>query len=127
MGIEKKKKKERLVWDDVVQKWIPQFGYKKAQAEADKNWAIPVKHNHDPNEDPYEKMAEDKKEKVAKNELQRLRNLARAKNVAIPSVGVTPSTKNMADTKSLSQSDDLKKQLTLPRVQRQALASFRRI
>merc|ERR1711872_1125650 len=62
-GIEKKKKKDRLVWDDVVQKWVPQFGYKKAQIEAEKNWAIPVKHNHDPNEDPYEKLAEDKREK----------------------------------------------------------------
>merc|ERR1712241_416313 len=92
-GIDKKKKKDRLVWDDVVQKWVPQFGYKKAQAEADKNWAIPVKHNADSYEDPYEKLAEDKREKVAKNELQRLRNLARNKNVAIPSVGVVPVSK----------------------------------
>merc|ERR1719385_379756 len=107
-GIEKKKKKDRLVWDDVVQKWVPQFGYKKAQIEAEKNWAIPVKHNHDPNEDPYEKLKEDKREKVAKNELQRLRNLARAKNVSVPSVGVAPSSKDN-QAKSLSQSEDLKK------------------
>ena len=31
-GIDKKKKKDRMVWDDVVQKWVPQFGYKKVQA-----------------------------------------------------------------------------------------------
>lgn len=122
-GIEKKKKKERLVWDDVVQKWIPQFGYKKAQAEADKNWAIPVKHNHDPNEDPYEKMAEDKKEKVAKNELQRLRNLARAKNVAVPSVGVAPSTKD-TQAKSLSKSEDLKKAADIARASTASLGKF---
>lgn len=125
-GIEKKKKKDRLVWDDVVQKWVPQFGYKKAQIEAEKNWAIPVKHNHDPNEDPYEKLAEDKREKVAKNELQRLRNLARAKNVAIPSVGVTPSTKNMADTKSLSQSDDLKKAADIAKNSTASLGKFQK-
>merc|ERR1712156_759004 len=122
-GIEKKKKKERLVWDDVVQMWIPQFGYKKAQAEADKNWAIPVKHNHDPNEDPYEKMAEDKKEKVAKNELQRLRNLARAKNVSVPSVGVAPSTKD-AQAKSLSKSEDLKKAADIARASTASLGKF---
>merc|ERR1712203_924756 len=103
-GIDKKKKKDRLVWDDVVQKWIPQFGYKKAQAEADKNWAIPVKHNADPDENPYEKLAEDKREKVAKNELQRLRNLARTKNITVPSVGVAPVSKS---SKALAKSDDL--------------------
>ena len=106
-GIDKKKKKDRLVWDDVVQKWIPQFGYKKAQAEAEKNWAIPVKHNADPNEDPYEKLAEDKREKVAKNELQRLRNLARTKNISLPSPGVGPVSKETS-SKALSKSDDLK-------------------
>merc|ERR1719370_1596723 len=81
-GIDKKKKKDRLVWDDVVQKWIPQFGYKKAQAEADKNWMIPVKGNAPDDEDPFEKLAESKREKVAKNELQRLRNLAKVEKVA---------------------------------------------
>ena len=106
-GIDKKKKKDRLVWDDVLQKWIPQFGYKKAQAEAEKNWAIPVKHNADPNEDPYEKLAEDKREKVAKNELQRLRNLARTKNISLPSPGVGPVSKETS-SKALSKSDDLK-------------------
>ena len=106
-GIDKKKKKDRLVWDDVVQKWVPQFGYKKAQAEADKNWAIPVKHNADSYEDPYEKLAEDKREKAAKNELQRLRNLARAKNVKVPTSGVGPVGKETS-SKALSQSDDLK-------------------
>ena len=122
-GIVNKKKKDRLVWDDVVQKWIPQFGYKKAQAEADKNWMIPVKHNNDPNEDPYEKLAEDKREKVAKNELQRLRNLARAKNVKVPSVGVAPSTKDM-QAKSLSQSDDLKKAADIARSSTASLGKF---
>ena len=122
-GIEKKKKKDRLVWDDVVQKWIPQFGYKKAQAEADKNWAIPVKHNHDPNEDPYEKLAEDKREKVAKNELQRLRNLARAKNVKVPSVGVAPNTKD-TQAKSLSQSEDLKKAAEIAKSSTASLGKF---
>ena len=122
-GIEKKKKKDRLVWDDVVQKWIPQFGYKKVQAEADKNWAIPVKHNHDPNEDPYEKLAEDKREKVAKNELQRLRNLARAKNVSVPSVGVAPSSKD-SQAKSLSQSEDLKKAADIAKSSTASLGKF---
>merc|ERR1712173_190543 len=113
------------VWDDVVEKWVPQFGYKKVQAEADKNWAIPVKHNHDPNEDPYEKLAEDKREKVAKNELQRLRNLARNKNVAIPSVGVVPATKK-EQGRSVTQSDDLKRAAEIAKRQQLVWENFKR-
>merc|ERR1712025_71666 len=93
------------------------------QAEADKNWAIPVKHGHDPNEDPYEKLKEDKREKVAKNELQRLRNLARAKNVSVPSVGVAPSSKDN-QAKSLSQSEDIKKAADIAKSSTASLGKF---
>jgi len=85
-----KKKKTNLVWDDVVKEWVPRFGYKKAQAELKKNWMMEYKGNADPSEDPFEKAAKEKQEKVAKNELQRLRNIARTKNVKVPSVGVLP-------------------------------------
>ena len=44
--------------------------------------------------DLFEKQAEAKKERVAKNELQRLRNLARSSGMKkIPGVGATPSEK----------------------------------
>ena len=123
IGIDKKKKKDRLVWDDVVSKWVPQFGYKKAQAEADKNWMIPLKMNADPTEDPYEKLAESKREKVAKNELQRLRNLARTKNVTIPSVGVVPATKK-DQARSVTQSEDLKKAAEIAKTSTASLGKF---
>ena len=122
-GIEKKKKKDRLVWDDVVNKWVPQFGYKKAQAEADKNWMIPLKQNADPTEDPYEKLAEDKREKIAKNELQRLRNLAKAKNVSVPSVGVVPAVKG-GQARAVTQSDDLKRAAEIAKSSTASLGKF---
>jgi hypothetical protein len=34
--------------------------------------------------DPFEKATEEKRERVAKNELQRLRNIAKAKKVTLP-------------------------------------------
>merc|ERR1719320_1747243 len=109
-GIDKKKKKDRMVWDDVVQKWVPQFGYKKVQAEQEKNWMIPVKGNAPDDEDPFEKLAESKREKVAKNELQRLRNLAKVKKVNVPSLGVVPSTaKPGTVVRAVSQSEDLRR------------------
>ena len=41
-GIQKKKK-TKLVWDDVVKEWVPRFGYKKAKAETEKNWLMEYK------------------------------------------------------------------------------------
>lgn len=64
------------------------FRFKKAAAEKEKNWLIEVPQNLDPMTDMYEKKAEAKSEKVAKNELQRLKNIARAKKVKIPRVGL---------------------------------------
>ena len=43
-------------------------------------------------EDPFEKEIEDKRERVAKNEVKRLRNIARAQKVKIPGAqGLAPS------------------------------------
>ena len=44
--------------------------------------------NADPTEDPFEKASEGKRERVAKNELQRLRNIARNKKVRVPAAGM---------------------------------------
>lgn len=49
---------------------------------------IEVPQNVNPMTDMYEKKANEKSEKVAKNELQRLKNMARARNVKIPRVGL---------------------------------------
>jgi len=122
-GIEKKKKKDRLVWDDVVQKWVPQFGYKKVKVEQEKNWMMEVKGGAPDNEDPYEKEAEAKREKIAKNELQRLRNLAKAKKVNVPTAGVTPTTKDNS-AKAVSQSEDLRKAAEIVKTSTASLGKF---
>jgi len=126
-GIVKKKKKDRLVWDDVVSKWVPQFGYKKVVNEQQKNWMMPLKGNAPDNEDPFEKEAEAKREKVAKNELQRLRNLAKAKKVAVPSVGVIPAVaKNGTNVKAVSQSEDLRKAAEIAKHSTASLGKFQK-
>ncbi|KAG8224844.1 hypothetical protein J437_LFUL005447 [Ladona fulva] len=85
-----KKKKDKLVWDDVVQKWVPTYGYKRASVQRDKDWVLEVPQNADPYEDQFSKRVEEKKERVAKNELKRLRNLARSKNIKVPNIGLLP-------------------------------------
>lgn len=84
-----KKKKSKLSWDEQLQKWIPLYGFKRAAAQKDKNWLIEVPQNANPMEDQFAKKIEAKSEKIAKNELQRLRNIAKAKNVKIPRFGLT--------------------------------------
>jgi regulator of ribosome biosynthesis len=66
---------------------VPCYGFKRTAAEKEKSWLLPVPDTADPNEDQFSKLSDIKKENVAKNEFQRLRNLAKAKNVKIPRVG----------------------------------------
>lgn len=87
-GIQKKKK-SKLSWDEQLQKWVPLYGYRRAVAQKQKDWVLEVPQNADPMEDQFAKKAEVKGEKIAKNELQRLKNIARAKKVRIPRVGLT--------------------------------------
>lgn len=86
-GIQKKKK-SKLSWDEQLKKWVPLYGYQRAKAQAEKDWVLEVPQNADPMEDQFAKKAEAKTERVAKNELQRLRNIAKAKNVKVPRMGV---------------------------------------
>ncbi|BES99053.1 Hypothetical protein NTJ_11869 [Nesidiocoris tenuis] len=92
-GIEPNKKKSNLTWDDVLKKWVPRFGYKKSAAEKEKDWLIEIPQSEDPYVDMFEKKAQVKSEKVSKNEFQRLRNIAKAKNVKVPSMGLPPTPK----------------------------------
>jgi len=88
-----KRKKTKLVWDEIVNAWVPRFGFKRAAAQHEKDWVLEVPKNADPFEDQFEKQTEAKSERVAKNELQRLKNIARSRKVAIPSAGLVPTEK----------------------------------
>eukprot|EP00095_Tigriopus_kingsejongensis_P008389 maker-scaffold9_size846264-snap-gene-2.16 protein:Tk08389 transcript:maker-scaffold9_size846264-snap-gene-2.16-mRNA-1 annotation:"ribosome biogenesis regulatory protein homolog" len=70
-------------------------------------------------EDPFEKAIESKRERVAKNEVQRLRNIARAKSVKIPKVGVTPMVAKQSNT-----STDLKKAAALAQKSTASVGKF---
>ncbi|XP_013199610.1 ribosome biogenesis regulatory protein homolog [Amyelois transitella] len=106
-----KKKKDKLEWDEQLQKWVPLYGFRKAAAEKEKNWLIEVPQNVDPMTDMYEKKASEKSEKVAKNELQRLKNIARARKVKIPRVGL-PVTSDKASSTQLSTAASVAKAST---------------
>jgi regulator of ribosome biosynthesis len=97
----KKKGRSKLKWDDLLQKWIPTYGYRNAEAEKQKEWLVECQDDGKPIQDPFAAFKASKNEKKAKNELQRLRNLAKAKKVKIPKVGL-PSSEHFKDSKQLS-------------------------
>lgn len=83
-----KKSKSKLKWDEELQKWIPRYGYQRAKAAEQKEWLVEVGNDNNPKEDPFTALSASKRERQSKNELQRLRNIAKSKNVKLPRVGI---------------------------------------
>nr|CBN81938.1 Ribosome biogenesis regulatory protein homolog [Dicentrarchus labrax] len=94
-GIQKKKK-TNLVWDETAKEWKRRWGYKRAKDDT-KEWLIEVPETADPNEDQFAKRVKAKKERVAKNEFNRLKNIARAQKIKVPGVGLTPVAQQSKD------------------------------
>jgi regulator of ribosome biosynthesis len=74
-GIQKKRRDQ--VWDEEAKQFRPRYGFKSKQNQAEKEWVVEVK-GDEVQDDPFGKQKKDKKERVAKNELRRLQNIARA-------------------------------------------------
>lgn len=83
----KKRKKDKKVFDTELDTWIPTYGYKKYQANKEKDWVLEVPKNIDPMTDMFKKKIDLKNERVAKNEISRMKNIARAQKVEMPRVG----------------------------------------
>ncbi|XP_028766327.1 ribosome biogenesis regulatory protein homolog [Neltuma alba] len=81
----KKRKKDKVAYDEQSGTWKRRFGYDHANDEE----AIPIieaKPNDDPDEDPFAKRKENKKKRIEKQESNRLKNLKQAaKAGALPS------------------------------------------
>ena len=76
------------VCDALLQDFVPRYGRHKVQIDKEKTWVMEVPRQSDIFEDQFKKAASAKKERVAKNEYQRLRNIARDRKDAVPGVGV---------------------------------------
>lgn len=83
----KKTKKDKKTFDTELGKWVPTYGFKRAQADKDKTWVLEVPKNADPMEDQFQKKLDMRSEKVAKNEVQRMKNIVRAKKIEVPRTG----------------------------------------
>ena len=80
---------------------MPNYGFKRAEADKQKNWLVELGDDNTPKEDPFTAQSASKQERKAKNELQRLRNIAKSKNVKIPRVGL-PSTEHFNNARQIA-------------------------
>ncbi|GBN08888.1 Ribosome biogenesis regulatory [Araneus ventricosus] len=94
----KKQKKEKLVFDETAQDWKPRYGYRGINNKDD--WVKEIPDNADPNADYFGKVKEQKKERIAKNEYHRLRNIASATKMKVTNL----ESVDRADKHQLSRS-----------------------
>lgn len=66
---------------------MPTYGFKRADAERQKDWVLEVPKNADPMEDQFQKKMDMRSEKVAANEIKRMKNIVRAKKMDVPRAG----------------------------------------
>jgi regulator of ribosome biosynthesis len=74
----KKKKRDRMVFDESNQEYRPRFGYKGANSGIEEIPIVEVKAGQDPFADPWAEARQDKKNRVKKNEKNQLKNIGRA-------------------------------------------------
>ncbi|TYI79383.1 hypothetical protein E1A91_D05G018900v1 [Gossypium mustelinum] len=81
----KKRKKDKVVWDEQTGTWKRRFGYDRVNDDKD----IPIieaKMTDEPGVDPFAKRQDDKKKRVEKQEKNHLQNLKQAAKIgALPS------------------------------------------
>ncbi|KAG0592819.1 hypothetical protein KC19_1G283400 [Ceratodon purpureus] len=91
----KKRKRSKLEFDEGQEEWRRRHGYKRVNDDNDIPW-IEAKSGDEPGEDPFAKLKESKKERVAKQEKNQLENLKRAAKQG--GKGALPSTLQLAAT-----------------------------
>jgi len=73
-GITAKSKRDKKVWDEESETWKPRYGYHRGNDNT-RDWLIEIPDNKDSNADYFKERLDAKKERVAKNQVQRLRNI----------------------------------------------------
>ncbi|EIN10845.1 RRS1-domain-containing protein [Punctularia strigosozonata HHB-11173 SS5] len=79
-GIQKKRK-DKVVWDEEKQEWVNRWGRDGKNKEKETQWATEVPANADVEHNPAKVARDARKARVAKNEKQKLQNMARAQGV----------------------------------------------
>ena len=81
-GIVQKPKKDRLVYDEEKQEWVPRWGYKGKNKDSEDQWLVEVPQNEDANHDPRAAAKVERKGRSDKNTNQQQKNISRAHTTA---------------------------------------------
>ncbi|KAI9431900.1 ribosome biogenesis regulatory protein-domain-containing protein [Lactarius indigo] len=71
-------RRDKKIWDDERQAWVSRWGWKGKNRDGETQWLHEVLANADADYDPPKEARVARKERMAKNERQRLQNVARA-------------------------------------------------
>ena len=82
-----KKKKERMVWSESEQKFVPRWGYKAPKGGIEEHGFLEIKTGQDPFTDPFAVQKKERDDKKTKNMTQQIRNLGVAGIGKMKSVG----------------------------------------
>lgn len=75
----RKRKRSKLVFDDISGDWLPRWGYKSAKkSEESTQWFHEVKSGDDPRENPFEKASAEKRLIAARQKMREVRNKVEA-------------------------------------------------
>lgn len=77
-NIHKKKKRDRMIWDEQSQSYKPRWGYKRAKDDQ-ADWLIEVRDTEDPYVDKFEERRVLKKQRILKNKAQEVANIERTR------------------------------------------------
>ena len=91
------KKKERMIWDEERQQYLPRYGYKRKKEGIEEYGVVEIKNGQDPYEDPFAKSKNEKKERIQKNLKAQAGNLKRTGRLESSSLTVIRNNKRDAD------------------------------
>eukprot|EP00931_Biecheleriopsis_adriatica_P031479 TRINITY_DN18457_c0_g1_i1.p1 TRINITY_DN18457_c0_g1~~TRINITY_DN18457_c0_g1_i1.p1 ORF type:complete len:310 (+),score=80.19 TRINITY_DN18457_c0_g1_i1:51-980(+) len=75
----KKRKRSKLVWDEIEEDWKPRWGYKSAKKSAENaKWFHEVGQHENPSENPFDKASAEKRLLKARQKMREVRNKVEA-------------------------------------------------
>ncbi|GAA5969678.1 hypothetical protein JCM11641_008003 [Rhodosporidiobolus odoratus] len=107
-GIAPKPKKDKMVYDEDKQEWVPRWGYKGKNKDKEEQWIHEVPNNADPNFNPVAAARAERKGHKLKNEQQRLQNLQRSAQNAAKQVQQNTAKASERDKRKLVLDRELK-------------------
>ncbi|WRT63136.1 uncharacterized protein IL334_000039 [Kwoniella shivajii] len=103
------KKKEKDIWDEEKQDWVPRWGKGGKNREGEDQWLHEVKAGEDADLDPAKTAKNERKTRIAKNEKQHSANVAAASNSS--AAAAASSTTGLSQEEKKSKRDLRKNEL----------------